>query len=656
MPYSSESDPKLPAHVKKLGATLRKQWVEVFNGSVKAGDSEGVAMRKANGVVKKDIEVLQGIFDEGEKCAGGYDAPMMGAQPIPVIEVEEQPRPLGGATSFDEVDQYLDARKVDDNVWDLRYRFDKLVENIWAADDEVMTIEQKAAAVTQAAQDLAERIAAGPPQGMRSLLDRAKSAIGLGSGNKASKKEGGVEYQASDYADVPDVAKPTTWKLRLAEDKSGGFTVVQVGRAITAMQPGGFRGNKVVLGTAKGAVASRISAAIGKISGATDAQKQSLRDRLAKVKEQESAFYVTKALDGELRWLAVHSNKFEDRTNEGFTEESLRQFEARCDSGDAEMPELRLWHIPGTKCGRADYVAVTDGFIISSGTFDPGMEHVAVALREMQDDLGVSHGFYYPLRAKDSDGFYHDFETFEISPLPWPHVANAWTEFGAGVSRAGHLKEGEVDAMSLTPAKAAFLDQTIGKEHREKVEQGLEALSKGLVEHGVSFKEIGLILREAGALEAAKHEGGGNGNGNGEDPEKKPAEGAGVGDDAAAGASNDEGGVGDPDPESDPEAAKRLAQIKAVLSETFTPVAERLGSIEVRLTALERSDDAKIADKAGPRLVAVRPSQSADTLAPDQEAAAKALAAQKEDGKDREPVNPALVYIQDAARLVGTQA
>lgn len=51
MPYSGASDTSLPAHVKKLPAKKRRQWVEVFNSVFARTGDEGKAMRQANGVV-----------------------------------------------------------------------------------------------------------------------------------------------------------------------------------------------------------------------------------------------------------------------------------------------------------------------------------------------------------------------------------------------------------------------------------------------------------------------------------------------------------------------------------------------------------------------------------------------------------------------------
>jgi tetrahydromethanopterin S-methyltransferase subunit G len=60
-----------------------------------------------------------------------------------------------------------------------------------------------------------------------------------------TKTEDGVEFPAEAYAYVPDPEKPSTWKLRLWEDPEKKETPRQVGMAVAALSPGGFRGNRV---------------------------------------------------------------------------------------------------------------------------------------------------------------------------------------------------------------------------------------------------------------------------------------------------------------------------------------------------------------------------------------------------------------------------
>src|SRR3972149_6855810 len=63
MPYSGMSDESLPEHVKKMPENMKKQWVEVFNSAIESGDDEGTAMKKANGVVKKEKDLIMNLYD-----------------------------------------------------------------------------------------------------------------------------------------------------------------------------------------------------------------------------------------------------------------------------------------------------------------------------------------------------------------------------------------------------------------------------------------------------------------------------------------------------------------------------------------------------------------------------------------------------------------
>src|SRR3990170_2881974 len=64
-------------------------------------------------------------------------------------------------------------------------------------------------------------------------------------GEKATRTEDGKAFPASDYAYVPDAAKPSAWKLRLTSTPGGKPDAGIVGAAIAAFSPGGFRGQRV---------------------------------------------------------------------------------------------------------------------------------------------------------------------------------------------------------------------------------------------------------------------------------------------------------------------------------------------------------------------------------------------------------------------------
>ena len=77
-----------------------------------------------------------------------------------------------------------------------------------------------------------------------------------------TKRENGQDYPAAAYAYVPDSQSPSTWKLRLVETPGGAPTPAQVGRALAALGPGGFRGNRVKIPSADlAAVKRRVLAA-----------------------------------------------------------------------------------------------------------------------------------------------------------------------------------------------------------------------------------------------------------------------------------------------------------------------------------------------------------------------------------------------------------
>ena len=60
-----------------------------------------------------------------------------------------------------------------------------------------------------------------------------------------TKREDGEDFPPEAFAYVPDPEKVSTWKLRLWDSLAERETAAQVGRALAALGPGGFRGNRV---------------------------------------------------------------------------------------------------------------------------------------------------------------------------------------------------------------------------------------------------------------------------------------------------------------------------------------------------------------------------------------------------------------------------
>lgn len=66
----------------------------------------------------------------------------------------------------------------------------------------------------------------------------------------ATKREDGEDFPAEAFAYAPDAEKPSGWKLRLWDSLAERETAAQVARAVQALQPSGFRGNRVQIPTA----------------------------------------------------------------------------------------------------------------------------------------------------------------------------------------------------------------------------------------------------------------------------------------------------------------------------------------------------------------------------------------------------------------------
>ena len=342
-----------------------------------------------------------------------------------------------------------------------------------------------------------------------------------------------------------------------------------------------------------------------------------------------AAFWVTKGIDGVARWVALTTNKFEDREGEQFSEESHKEFVKWVDE-TKRYPELRLWHMPGSGIGAADIVSYADGFLLESGTFTD--QRYAKALADM-GELGVSHGYAYRKEDLDKDGTYHRYRQFELTVLPPESAANLWTAFLPDAS----IKE-VTETMAMDPEKRKFLVQVLGEERTAAIEEGVETLSKTLEASGVGWKDLS---KDLGALDA--------------DP--KPA----------ADTEGDEKPKADATPSATPDAptatptpdggdvASELKGIKEGLQVMSKGLDEQFESIEKRLASLEETDDAKISKALTPKATAngaQRPSQSAENTgdAADKAAAALPKADDPPGGDNEEGTkdgNPARAFVND---------
>lgn len=153
------------------------------------------------------------------------------------------------------------------------------------------------------------------------------------------------------------------------------------------------------------------------------------------------------------RWYALWSNNFEDHEGEYFSEKAIDEYVRRVDVGAVPMPELWLWHTPGTRHGQAEWVGRIGHFAVAAGTFDdtPAGKAAQAHYAKANGSYGMSHGFTYDPDQK-RDGVFHQFNTFEISVLPAKAAANPYTQFT------------EVYEMEMDDEKRAFLARVLGSE------------------------------------------------------------------------------------------------------------------------------------------------------------------------------------------------
>ena len=289
---------------------------------------------------------------------------------------------------------------------------------------------------------------------------------------QAMKTEGGIQFPAEDFAYTPDAEKASTWKLRITEGRPGNITRAQLGRAAAAFSPDGFRGQQVQIPSGDVAgVKAKIKSAYRKI-GVEE------KDIPAALKEQ-SSFLVYKEADDTWRWLAVYSNNYRDDDGkpEIISQAAHKDFEQAVDTGAWPMPELWAWHVRGSRWGVADMVAYDEntGFVLSTGTVDKGMEHVAEAMAA-RDDLLVSHGMpRTELRYDPADpSVIVRYRTQEISPLPRNKAANKHTQFIA-LNKEKDMNQDKKDFLAQAGFDVAEIEAVLASKKQQADAEGRES-------------------------------------------------------------------------------------------------------------------------------------------------------------------------------------
>lgn len=188
-------------------------------------------------------------------------------------------------------------------------------------------------------------------------------------------------------------------------------------------------------------------------------------------------------------WVASWSNNLEDRDGEIFTAKAIDDFVVRVDMGVAALPELWVWHVPGTRIGQAEWVDRHGHFLMAMGTFDetPAGEKARDYYAKHSNSKSLSHGFTFPVSQFDGK-HYHQFNTFEISLLPRGAEANLYTSL-EGVKEMAKV---------ISEAKKAELFAAFGEDVGARILAAEEAKGKALDDLGVASKDFVAVNADEG--------------------------------------------------------------------------------------------------------------------------------------------------------------
>lgn len=228
-------------HIKGLSLAQKRVWVAVANDVLARCEQEGEAdcearaIRQANAAAKRDgvaVAEAQHMLAQDEAYAARYSAVQQALTRWVMdhaLTLAADPYGMGAGEIVDLYPDFVVFRWKN-TLWLAAYSVDAQ-GRVHLGDAEPVRLFyvplHAAATVSQmeAVREAAVRVA------------------------EVTKTDDGQEYTASDYLYVPDPDEPSTWKLRIAEyvDGKKQVTAAQVGRAIAALSPGGFRGNRVEL-------------------------------------------------------------------------------------------------------------------------------------------------------------------------------------------------------------------------------------------------------------------------------------------------------------------------------------------------------------------------------------------------------------------------
>lgn len=289
-------------------------------------------------------------------------------------------------------------------------------------------------------------------------------------------------------------------------------------------------------------------------------------------------FTTWKSKDGYL-WFAMWSNKYRDRDYppEILSQAAHLDFVKAVNDGLWAYPELWIYHIPGSAFGDATYVDYDEvnGIAIAGGTIRPGMEAVAEALNSSPVKMLVSHGMdRKETRRDDVDPtVLTRFRSREFSPLPDYAAANELTGFVIG---------GNMEIQKTVKERIAAI-------FGAKAEEIAELLDVT----GTEAKELDLESKEADEEVDTDTE---------DKAKVEPKEEAKTPDPVDPPVETDDKGEEQVARKEIEEAITRLSELvgstNATMDTAVKSISESIQALVDRVSALEDSDEKKIADLA----------------------------------------------------------
>lgn len=199
---------------------------------------------------------------------------------------------------------------------------------------------------------------------------------------------------------------------------------------------------------------------------------------------------------GNRLWVASYTNSFLDRDNDILTRKSHKGYVDRVQRGYVPMPELRFYHIPGTKHGKGLWVDLVEidkespVAVVTLGEFDDTPSGRAAEnhyLKAGPKSYKMSHGFFSPewaMQEKSGKRLIDAYNTFEITTLPADHNAasNLFTDFG--------IQEG---LKMMTPEVKQDILERFGQEMIDQFEATKDAAKENVKkyqEFGIEFKDF----------------------------------------------------------------------------------------------------------------------------------------------------------------------